>query len=162
MVVFKVELSIFWSWIQIKIRTWKYRFPKYLKIFFFFFFFVLLFFFLLTIPCIACMPWRDWASSFRIFGLNKLSQNEFWSSKKHGHKLDDVWSHIPSKLNFLVTRVDARSWNVAFCYIFGRKPFRAACSQSRFWKLKVKSKNLMALRNLYPNMVMSGLELSIF
>ena len=64
--------------------------------------------------------------------------------------------------NFLATHVDAITLKCRFFAIFGRKHLCAACSQNSILKLKVKSKNLMNLRNIYPNMVVFGLELSIF
>ena len=46
--------------------------------------------------------------------------------------------------------------------VYIESTFAPRARKIRFWKLKVKSKKLMNLRNIYPNMVVFELESSIF
>ena len=63
--------------------------------------------------------------------------------------------------SFLSTHVDTRSRNGDFSLSSVESSRCAANRQTRFWKLKLKSNKSLDLRNLYPNMVVFGLELLI-
>ena len=67
--------------------------------------------------------------------------------------------------NFLATHVEARTWNGDFWLSLVESSRCAGNWQNwrtRFWKLKLKLNKFVDLRNLYPNVVVFGLELLIF
>ena len=156
MVVFGLQLLIFWSWFRI--WTWrKYQFQNFLKIWFFFP--------LNPHRAFACVERqqqrrRSWISPFL---ASKRYQNiNFDQIKSRDINLMIIYLIFYQNCNFLATHVDGRSRNGIFLLSLVESSRCAANWQTRVWKLKFKSNKLVDLRNLYPNMVVFGLELLIF
>ena len=116
----------------------------------------------------ACMRggWRgSRVDVFSSFLASKSYQNiNFDQIKDRDINLVIIYLIFDQNWNFLATHVDARSQKWWVFTFFGRKqPMRRAANwQTRLWKLKFKSNKLVEWRNLYPNMVVFGLELLIF
>ena len=154
MVVFGFELFIFWSWFRI--WTWKYRFPKFLKISFF-----------PSIHTVHLHAWGGEAAEETIMKSSFLAwksyQNiNFDQIKNRDINLMIIYLIFYQNCNFLATREDARSWNGDFLLSSLEISRCAASWETWFWKLKLRSNKLVDLRNLYPKMVVFGFELLIF
>ena len=149
MVVFGLELLIFWSWFRI--WTWKYRFPKFLNI---------LFSFTHTVHLHACGGDDHEISSYL---HSKRYQNiNLDQIKNRDINMMITYLIFNQNCNFLATHVDARSWNCDFLLSSVDSSRCRAKWQTRFWKLKLKSNKLGDLRNLYPNIAVFELEFLIF
>ena len=100
---------------------------------------------------------------FHHFWPQKSYQNiNFDQIKNRDINLMIIYLIFYQNCNFLATHVDARSRNGDFLLSSVDSSRCAANWQTRVWKLKFKSNKLVDLRNLYPNMVVFGLELLIF
>ena len=135
MVVFGLELLIFWSWFRI--WTWKYRFPKFVNI---------LFFSLNPHCAYACMRWRGSRGDIHeisSFLHSKSYHNiNFDQIKNRDINLMITYLIFNQNSNFLATHVDARSWNGDF---FKSSVESCRCApnwQTRNLKLKWKSNKL--------------------
>ena len=97
------------------------------------------------------------------FLASKSYQNiNFDQIKNRDINLMIIYLIFYQNCNFLATHVDGRSRNGDFLLSSVDSSRCAANWQTRVWKLKFKSNKLVDLRNLYPNMVVFGLELLIF
>ena len=100
---------------------------------------------------------------FIIFGLKKLPEYQFRSNKREEYKSGDYLSHFWSKLKFSCHPCRRKKSKMVIFLLSSVESSRYAANwQTRLWKLKFKSNKLVDLRNLYPNMVVFGLELLIF
>ena len=155
MVVFELELFIFWSWFRI--WTWEISIFKILENFIFF-------------PLTHTVHLHAWRGSNKWddheispFLASKSYQNiNFDQIKNRDINLMIIYLIFYQNCNFLATHVDGRSRNGDFLLSSVDSSRCAANWQTRVWKLKFKSNKLVDLRNLYPNMVVLGLELLIF
>ena len=97
------------------------------------------------------------------FCAPKSYQNiNFDRTKNRDINLMIIYLIFYQNCNFLATHVDARSRNGDFLLSSVESSRCAGNWQTRVWKLKLKWNKLVDLRNLYPNMVVFGLELLIF
>ena len=100
MVVFGLELSIFFFKVDFEYELWNTDFQNFW------------FFFPLPEPRCALSAWRAWrgsaSSNFGIFGLKKQSKYEFWSIKSMDINLMTIDLTLHQDCNFLTTQVDAR------------------------------------------------------
>ena len=101
---------------------------------------------------------------FHPFCAPKGYQNiNFDRTKNRDINLMIIYLIFYQNCNFFATHVGVRSRNGDFFLLSSLESSRCAANwQTRVWKLKFKSNKLVEERNLYPNMVVFGLELLIF